>query len=282
MVGIPLVFDLLLIWGPTLATFIFSFTNWRGIGPITSDSFIGLRNYEALFGQDQFWAAVQHNLLGLGFLMFLATPLGILMAYVLDGEIRGTWFYQTVFYVPVVLSLAVIGIIWSLMYFDHGLINQGLVDLGAIGKQNRIDFYGDSSINIWAAMVAGSWRHVGYVTILYLAGLKSFDPALREAAAMDGANARQTFFHVVFPVMRPINIVVVVITTIEAFRAFDIVYLINGGRNGLEMLSALITNTGLGESSLVGRGAAIAVILLLVSLVPIVTFLTRTLREDGA
>ena len=107
------------------------------------------------------------------------------------------------------------------------------------------DWLGDGSINLFAALVATSWRHVGYICILYLAGLKSFDPQLREAAAIDGASSRQTFFHVVFPVMRPINVVIIVITAIEALRAFDIVYIVNRGRNGLELLSALVTNTAL-------------------------------------
>ena len=123
--------------------------------------------------------------------------------------------------------------------------------------------------------MAASWRHVGYVMVLYLAGLKSFDPSLREAATIDGANERQTFFRVVFPVMRPINIVIVVITIIESLRAFDIAYIINRGKNGLELLSTLITNNSISEASRVGFGSAIAVVLLVVSLVPIVTFLTR-------
>ena len=84
--------------------------------------------------------------------------------------------------------------------------------------------------------------------VLYLAGLKSVDPTLREAAALDGANARQTFFWVVFPVMRPINIVIIVVSVIESLRAFDIVYIINQGKNGLELLSVLITNTSIGEA----------------------------------
>ena len=104
--------------------------------------------------------------------------------------------------------------------------------------------------------------------VLYLAGLKSVDPTLREAAAIDGANERQTFFRVVFPVMRPINVVILVITVIESLRAFDIVYIINKGKNGLELLSVLITNNIIGEASLVGFGSAIAVVLLVISLVP--------------
>jgi ABC-type sugar transport system permease subunit len=140
---------------------------------------------------------------------------------------------------------------------------------------------GDPSLNLWAVLVAASWRHVGYVMVLYLAGLKSVDPTLREAAAIDGANARQTFVRVVFPVMQPINVVVIVVTVIESLRAFDIVYIINKGKNGLELLSTLITNNALSEASLVGFGSAIAVVLLVISLVPIVIFLTRTMRSDS-
>ncbi len=90
--------------------------------------------------------------------------------------------------------------------------------------------------------------------MLYLAGLKSVDPSLREAAAIDGRSERQTFFRVVLPVLRPVNIVILVITIIESLRAFDIVYVINKGLNGLELLSVLITQNIVGESS--GSGSA--------------------------
>jgi multiple sugar transport system permease protein len=278
MVGIPLLFDLILIWGPTLVSVGFSFTNWNGIGAITEKNFIGTKNYESLFSAYPFfWPALQHNLIWLAFLMFIATPIGILFAVLLDREIRGSRIYQTVFYLPVVLSLAVIGIIWTLQYApEQGFINNVL---GRTGNDNLIDWYGNPSLNLWAALVATSWRHVGYIMVIYLAGLKSVDPGLREAATVDGANERQIFFRVVFPVMAPINIVIVVITVIEALRAFDIVYIINRGKNGLELLSTLITNNGISESNRVGFASAIAVVLLLISLVPIITFLARTMRE---
>jgi ABC-type sugar transport system permease subunit len=117
--------------------------------------------------------------------------------------------------------------------------------------------------------------------VLYLSGLKSVDPTLREAAAIDGANQRQTFFRVIFPVMRPINVVIVVVTVIESLRAFDIVYIINKGKNGLELLSTLITNNSISEANLLGFGSAIAVVLLVISLVPIVVFLNRQFRQDA-
>jgi multiple sugar transport system permease protein/raffinose/stachyose/melibiose transport system permease protein len=201
-----------------------------------------------------------------------------------------------VFYLPVVLSLALIGIIWQLQYapdWNRGFINGTLhvigydvpviKDLPLIGQWFRdvstTDWVG-GPLAIIPTVIAATWRHVGYICILYLAGLKSFDPALREAAAIDGANARQTFFRVVFPVMKPINIVIIVITTIEALRAFDLAYITNGGRSPLELLSTLITNTAISESDRIGFGSAIALILAVVSLVPIVGFLIVTMREE--
>ncbi len=165
------------------------------------------------------------------------------------------------------LSLALAGFIWQLIYSrDQGLLNAAL---GLEGTE-RIDWYGDQSVNIWAVLVAASWRHVGYIMLLYLAGLKSVDLALKEAAAVDGASESRTFFSVVFPTLAPINIVVLVITVIESLRAFDLVWVINKGRNGLELLSALVTTNIIGEASLVGFGSAIATILLFISLVFIV------------
>jgi multiple sugar transport system permease protein len=280
MVGIPLVLDVIFIWGPTIASILLSFTNWTGIGPLTGKNVVGLKNYEFLFTQYiPFWPAVIHNIIWLAFLMFIATPIGMLFAVLLDRQLHLSWFYQTVFYLPVVLALAIIGIIWTLQYApEQGFINNAL---NRTSNDNLIDWLGNSSLNIWAALIAASWRHIGYIMVLYLAGLKSVDPALREAAKVDGATERQTFFRVVFPVMQPINVVIVVVTTIEALRAFDIAYIINRGKNGLELLSTLITNNTISESAQVGFGSSIAVVLLVISLVPIIGFLTRMLREDG-
>jgi multiple sugar transport system permease protein len=282
MVGIPLILDLVFIWGPTIASVGLSFTNWQGIGGVSTDNFVGLKNYENLFtSYPFFWPALSHNIIWLAVLMFIATPIGILIAVLLDREMKGTRIYQSIFYLPVVLSLAIIGFIWQLQYApEQGFLNNVLGRTGEPGKGSLIDWMGDPGLNIWAVLVAATWRHAGYVMILYLAGLKSVDPTLREAASIDGANARQTFFRVVFPVMAPINIVVVVITVIESLRAFDIAYVTNRGKNGLELLSTLITNSAISEASQVGFGSAVAVVLLLISLGPIILFLARMMREQ--
>ena len=282
MVGIPLILDVVLIWWPTATSIFYSLTNWDGVGDITSQNFVWLKNYQFLLsgGYFQFWPAVEHNFIWLAWLTFIATPLGIFFAVLLDRDISGTRIYQSVFYLPVVLSLVVVGFIWELQFSPtEGFINNafGLVKTGRI-----IDWLGNPHINLFAVLVAASWRHVGYMMVIYLAGLKSVDPTLREAAKVDGANEIQTFFRVVFPVMAPINTVIVVLTAIESLRAFDLAFIINQGKNGLELLSILITNNSISESTRVGFGSAIAVILLIVSLGPIVAFLSQAMRTSRA
>jgi multiple sugar transport system permease protein len=274
LIGLPTLLSILLVWGTTIASIVLSFTNYNAVTPPT---WAGMRNYDIIVTiYEPFWRAVRNNLLWLGFLSLIATPLGLLLAVLLDRKIRFGRFYQTAFYMPVVLSLAIVGFIAQLVYSrDYGALN------ALLGKtSNPVDWLGDPSINIWAVLLAVGWRHAGYVMVLYLAGLKSVDPELKEAALIDGANERQTFFRVIFPVLRPVNIIVVVITVIEALRAFDIVYAINSGRNGLELLSVLVTANIVGEASRIGFGSAIAVILLLTSVGFVIVYLTQIIRED--
>ena len=279
MVGIPAFIHIFLVWVPTVASVLLSFTTWNGIGGLDKIKFVGLKNYDDLVNvYDAFWPAVSHNLIWLGVFLFIATPIGMFLAVLLDKNIRGTRIYQSVLYIPVVLSLAIVGFIWNLQYApEQGFINNVL---GTTRPDNLIEWLGNKDINLWAVLVAASWRHIGYIMVLYLAGLKSVDPTLREAAAIDGANERQAFFRVIFPVLLPINIIVLVVTVIESLRAFDLVYIINRGRNGLELLSVLVTQNIIGESQRIGFGSAIAVILLSISVVPIIVYLSRTLRED--
>ena len=171
------------------------------------------------------------------------------------------------------LSLALVGFIWQLIYStDEGLLN-------AVTGLN-VDWYGDPKVNLWAVLVATGWRHAGYIMLLYLAGLKGVDASLREAAAVDGATQWQTFFKIVWPVMRPINLIIVVVTVIESLRAFDLVWVINKGRNGLELISALVTSNVVGEASRIGFGSALATIMLAISLVFIAVYLAIVMRED--
>jgi ABC-type sugar transport system permease subunit len=266
---------------PALGSILLSFTRWNGIGGLSTIEVIGTKNYSDIATiYPPFWPALAHNLIWLAFLIFIATPFGIFLAVLLDREVRGLRFYQSAFFLPVVLSLAITGFIVDLFFApEQGLVNNLI---GATRPPNLIDWLGTPNLNLMAVLLFAGWRHAGYIMILYLAGLKSVDPSLREAASIDGANPRQTFFRVVFPAMQPINMVVLVITIIEALRAFDLVYVVNKGRNGLELISVLVTNNIIGEASRIGFGSALAVILLVISLGVIVPYLWRQLHAEEA
>ncbi|HXQ54880.1 MAG TPA: sugar ABC transporter permease [Actinomycetes bacterium] len=274
MVGVPTLLVVGLVWLPAVVTVVLSFASWTGVGDLSTIKWIGTQNYVNVFTiYPPFKPALQHNVIWLAFLFVLPTCFGIFLAVLLDRELRGTRFYQTAFFLPVVLSLALIGFIWQLIYSrDQGLLNAVL--------HTQIDWYGDSRWNLWAVLVAAGWKHAGYIMLLYLAGLKGVDPSLREAAAVDGASPARTFFSVVFPVMRPINIIIIVVTVIEALRAFDIVWVINKGTNGLELISTLVTANVVGEASRIGFGSALATIMLVISLVFITIFLWTVMRGE--
>jgi multiple sugar transport system permease protein len=116
--------------------------------------------------------------------------------------------------------------------------------------------------------------------LLYLAGLKGVDPSLREAAAIDGSGEVSTFFRIILPVMRPINLIIIVVVVIESLRAFDLVWIVNQGRNGLEIIAALVTSNVVGEASRIGFGSAMATIMLLISSVFITIYLRVVMKED--
>jgi multiple sugar transport system permease protein len=274
MVVVPSIVVLGLIWLPALASVFLSFTNWNGVGSLGGNNIVGLENYTNIAtNYPPFWPAIRHNLIWLAVMFLIATPIGMFLAVLLDKQLRGGRIYQTALYLPVVLSLALIGFVWQLIFSrDQGLLN--------VVTGSQIDWFGDQRYNLWAALVATSWRQVGYIMLLYLAGLKAVDASLREAAAIDGASETNTFFQIVFPVMRPINIIVLVVTFIESLRAFDLVWIINKGRNGLELISTLVTQNVVGEASRVGFGSALATVMLVISSVFIALYLRVVMKED--
>lgn len=290
MVGIPSTIHIVFVWIPAICTIILSFTKWDGI-KLGSWHGVGFKNYWAIFTvfKGKFFPALFNNLVLLIFLG-ACSLVGILLAYLLDKGVRGSRLYQSIFYFPVVLSLAVVGFIWKSVMFSQ---SQGLLN---VGRDKPIDFVGDSqklfvihlplidtplglSKNFAALLIAMAWRHIGYVMVLYLAGLKSVDPTLREASSIDGCNEWQTFRRVVFPVMKPINVVVMVITVIEALRAFDIIVALKEPI-GTSVLGVIVKNNLTGEGGgQVGLGSAYGVILLLLCLGFIIWYLVNNYRE---
>jgi ABC-type sugar transport system permease subunit len=293
MLGIPTILHVGLVWIPTIASILLSFTDWNGIR-FSDLEWVGLQNYYQIvtaFRKDFFQALINNSVL-LIFLFIGPTALGIALAYMLDRDLRGSRYFQGIFFTPVVLSLAVVGFMWQSVIYstENGLATQ------LFGGGNPVDWIGNQSFvipigkgfgvsaNFLAILVAIAWRHTGYIMVLYLAGLKSVDSSLREAAMLDGSNEWQIFRNVVFPSLKPINVVVAVITVIEALRAFDIIFVLNVPRK-TEVLSILTTNNLLGEGGgNVGRGSAYATILFILCFGFVIWYVTNHYRrtQEGA
>ncbi|MBZ0293857.1 MAG: sugar ABC transporter permease, partial [Anaerolineae bacterium] len=217
--AVPLLLYFTWIIAPTFYTMYLSLTNWDGIS--ANPGFIGFANYERLFTDRTFTEALANNFRWLFVFITVPTVTGLGLAMVFNTEMRfGRW-YKISFYAPLVLSGPVIGLIWAWVYNPRaGLINAFLT---GIGVQDTPGWLADRDLAIWAIIFAATWRQVGYVMVLYLAGLKNVDPTLVDAAQVDGATRFQLFRWVILPLLAPVTTIVVIISIIDSLRAFDLV-----------------------------------------------------------
>ena len=294
MAGIPSVLHVGLVWLPAAATILLSFTNWNGFA-LDGIDWVGFKNYQQLFTvfEKDLYEALLNNLWVVLLLFIIATPLGMFLAYLMDKNLRGHGGLPERLLLPGGplagrrrLHLEVGHLLAPPGPAQHGVgpNRRGQPDRLARrpGLRHRASPTTTGSPRTSSRMMVPMiWRHAGYIMVLYLAGLKSVDPALKEAAAIDGCSEWQTFRRVTFPSLKPVNVVIVVITVIEALRIFDIIDVLNNPI-GTDVLSILVTESILGESSNIGRGSAYGVILLLLCLVFVVWYLRNTFREEEA
>jgi ABC-type sugar transport system permease subunit len=284
--AIPLVIYAVWVWGPMLATIVLSFTRWN---TVTAPRWVGIENYQELFCCDLiFRQALVNN--GIWLAVFLTLPLswGLALAVVLDRKIRFTRLYQGAFYFPLVLSTAVVGLIFNWFFLPRaGTSNEvGLVNevLGAItGGTLQPGWAGNENLGSIPILAAAVWRQTGYVMVLYLAGLKGIDPAMREAAAIDGASEWKVFRKVTLPLLKPVTVIVLVISIIEALRSFDLVYVMTNQLEGPAFTTSVLATHMFNLFSHQfegGQGAAVACVLLVISLAFIVTYMIRVIRTE--
>lgn len=271
----PLTLYLIWIIAPTFYTMYLSLTNWDGV---TDPNFVGLANFERLFTKDRmFIESLWNNLRWLLVFILVPTTVGLGLAMIFNQEMLGGKAYKVSFYAPLVLSLPVIGLIWSWLYNPRlGLINNFL---SIIGFENLPGWLGDRELAIWCVIVAATWRQVGYVMILYLAGLKNIDVTLIDAARVDGADRWNMFRFVVFPLLAPVTTIVVVISIIDSLRAFDLVSIMTRGGQSTQVLANFMYIEAFNNYRM-GYGAAIAVVLFAISLVFISFYLSRVAKEE--
>nr|WP_230416841.1 sugar ABC transporter permease [Micromonospora tarapacensis] len=274
---VPFAVESVWVFWPALQGFWFSLTSWDGMSP---PAYVGADNYVELAGDATFRGALVNTVIWLVLFGGLSVLGGFGMALILQKERRGVGFYRAALFTPVVFSLVVTALVWRVFYQPDGVAD---TLLRAVGLEQLIrPWLADPQTALYAVILPALWRQIGYVMVLFLAGLKAIDPALHEAARMDGANSWQRLRHVTIPQLRGINAVVLSIIVIDSLRSFDIVWsLTRGGPyHSSELLSTYMYSTAF-QSLRLGYASAIAVVIFVLALAVILGYLVRAFREEA-
>lgn len=272
---VPLLAEALWVFWPALQGFYLALTSWDGI---SAPRFVGLGNFREMIDDDIFRTAAVDTALWLLLFGGLSALLGLATALLLQQERRGVGFYRAALFLPVVFSLVATALVWQAIYQPDGVLNQLLqaVGLGSL----RHAWLADQDTALYAVIVPALWRQIGYVMVLYLAGLKGIDPVLYEAAKVDGAGRWQCLRHITLPQLRGVNAVVLSVIVIDSLRSFDVVWsLTRGGPyHSSELLSTYMYSTAF-QSLRLGYGSALAVVIFLMAFGVIASYLVRAFRE---
>ncbi len=255
---------------PMLLTFGLSFFNWSGIS-LSSLEFAGLSNYSKMLDDDVFWQALKNNMIFIGLGMTAAVLLGLMVAVLLEQNFRGSNFFRGLFFLPTVLSIVVIGIVFTFLLSPVFGVLKPLLNL--IGVDADPAPLGDPQAALYTLIGVETWRSFGFAMFLFVAGLKALDFNLVEASRLDGANGWQTFWHVTLPQLRPVTLMVATLVGIGMLKLFDLVYVMTGGgpQHATEVLNTASYYSAF-QFNQVGYGATFAVVLLFI------TFMLTVLR----
>lgn len=273
---VPLVVEGFWVFWPALQGFYLSLTDWDGV---SAPSFVGFGNFAEMFSDDIFGTAALDTVIWLVLFGGFSALGGLGLALLLQRERRGVGFYRAALFTPVVFSLVATSLIWQVIYQPDGVVNRLLGAIGLGSWQHA--WLADPKTALYAVLVPALWRQLGYVMVLYLAGLKGIDPALYEAAKLDGATNWQQFRNVTWPQLRGVNSVVLSVIVIDSLRSFDVVWSMTKGGpyHSSELLSTYMYSTAF-QSLRLGYASALAVVIFLLAFGVIVTYLVRAFRED--
>jgi raffinose/stachyose/melibiose transport system permease protein len=213
---------------PFAATFYYSFFEWNGMGTPT---FVGLGNYLRLAQDDLFRVGIGRVMAWAMLAIVLKVGTALALAAMLRRRIRGSSFYSSAFFMPVVISAAAISLMFTLLYdLDTGLVNAILRGVG-LGRLAR-PWLGDENTAFWAVVLVQIFHTIGYFFIILLAGLQDISEEIYEAARIDGAGAWVTFRRISVPLLWPIVQICIVLAITGALKSFDYVFVMTQGGPG--------------------------------------------------
>lgn len=269
--------NLLVIGGPGFSSLLFSFTDWDGLGEA---NFVGIDNYVELFQSPNVLAAIWHNLLWTLFFLIVPISMALLGAFLLSRLRRGQVLFRTLYFIPYVLATIVSATVWRQILSPDAGIGAALANLGFDGLAG-VNFLGDPSLALGSVAFVNNWQWWGFLLVLFLAAMQGVNPALYEAARLDGANAWREFWHITLPGIRPTLMFLVLMTVIWSFLVFDYVYILTqGGPAGSsDVLATVLYRTAFSEQR-AGYASAMAMLLSSISAVVVAGYLILRKKLD--
>ncbi|MGA2976798.1 MAG: sugar ABC transporter permease [Spirochaetia bacterium] len=258
-------FPLLLIYTvfiiyPAIRTFALSLYEIDGIAINAPSHFVGFGNFTRMFQSELFYHAFLHNIYWMLLSLVIPIGFGLVLAVILGHRhTRGRNLFRTIFFLPQVLTIVAVGLIWSWMYNPrYGPIN---IVLKAIGlKRLAIPWLGDYTAALFAIFISYAWAYYGFCMVIFLAGIQSIDETLYDAAKVDGANEYRQFISVTIPGLRNAFTTIVLVTLINSFKIFDLIRVItNGGPGDSTYVISFLLYSRVFYWDDVGFGASVAV-----------------------
>lgn len=267
----------LFVLAPAVETLWLSFFEWNGVA--ADRDWVGFDNFQQLIGDSIFWQALRHTVVWVVIVVLFNIIVGLVAAALLASKIRGRLLFQLGFFLPVVQASIVTAMIWRWIYAPDGILNTSLATIGL--ESLTRGWLGDLNLALPSLAIASSWMTFGLSVVILLAGMQGVDQSLYDAATVDGASQRQMFIDITIPSLRSVITIVVLLSMIDAFKVFDIIWgTTQGGPiRSTEMLSTYMFKQGIQQNHY-GYGAAIAVALSIIIVVVAGVFVMIQERND--
>jgi len=247
--------------GPICSSFYFSLTKWNGIIP---PEFIGFTNYIRLWHDPNFYIALRNTLMATIIYAVTMVSGAICIGLILNlSFLKLKSFFRTIVFLPVTISLVVVALTFQLIYSrDYGLLN---MILQVLHLPHQTDWLGDFKIALWSIIFLRIWRATGYYSIIVLAGLQNIPQELYEAARMDGANTFQVIRKITLPLLKPVIVYIIIVSSIWAFQLFDEPWILNrGGPNNATLTMVIYLYENSFRFFRLGYGSAVSYILTII------------------
>ncbi len=274
-----LIIYLLFVIYPVTQGIRYSGYDWNGLQPLTD--WVGFGNFRKVFADSVFIGAMKHNAIILVLSLTLQLPFALALAVLLNQRLRGRAFMRMMFFAPYVVSEVVTAVVWRQLLRPAGFLDRTLEAVGGEGLTQ--EWLANPKIVLYSVFFVVTWKYFGFHMIIMLAGLQQIPAELREAAAIDGANWRQTFRHVTLPLLGPTIRVSVFLSIIGSLQVFDLIWVMTGGGpvNASSTMATYMIDWGFRRMQ-IGYASAVSVVVFLISLVVALAYQRWVLRRDIA